>query len=66
MEDTPSNYNAMNQRFNEIDDIKNQARINARIQRAVPEEFEYESEYSYLPGKKLKKKKKKKKKVKKE
>lgn len=28
----------------------------------VPEEFEYESEYSYLPGKKLKKKKKKKKK----
>eukprot|EP00347_Sterkiella_histriomuscorum_P011390 403372642 len=66
MEDTPSNYNAMNQRFNEIDDIKNQARINARIQRAVPEEFEYESDYSYLPGKKLKKKKKKKKKVKKE
>ncbi len=39
---------------------------NLKNQRGVPEDDEFESEYSYLPGKKLKKKKKKKKKQKKE
>lgn len=63
MEDTPSNYNVANQRFNEIEEMKANARkINhPRVQ----EEDDLESEYSYmpgLPGKKLKKKKKKKKK----
>ena len=61
MEDTPSNYDAANQRYNEIENIKNQAMRNLRNQQRVPEDIELESEYSYLPGKKLKKKKKKKK-----
>jgi hypothetical protein len=61
MEDTPSNYDAANQRYNEIENIKNQALRNLRNQHRVPEDIELESEYSYLPGKKLKKKKKKKK-----
>jgi len=30
MEDTPSNYNTANQRFNEIEDIKNRAKKNMR------------------------------------
>jgi hypothetical protein len=30
MEDTPSNYNTANQRFNEIEDIKNRAKRNMR------------------------------------
>lgn len=30
MEDTPSNYNAANQRFNEIEEIKNRAKRNMR------------------------------------
>ena len=32
MEDTPSNYNAANQRFNEVEDIKNRAKRNMREQ----------------------------------
>ncbi len=32
MEDTPSNYNALNQRFLEVDNIKNKARKNIRGQ----------------------------------
>ncbi|CDW77580.1 UNKNOWN [Stylonychia lemnae] len=62
MEDTPSNYNAANQRFNEVEKIKNKAKKNIKKQQQVPEEVELESQYSYLPDKKLKAKKKKKKK----
>lgn len=61
MEDTPSNYNALNQRFNEVEEIRNNARRNLRFQQQVPEDDEY-SEYSYMPDRKMKKKKKKKKK----
>jgi hypothetical protein len=32
MEDTPSNYNALNQRFLEAEDVKNKARKNVRAQ----------------------------------
>ena len=63
MEDTPSNYNAANQRFNEVENIKNKAKRNMMRQVRVPEEVEMESEYSYMPmDRKPKKKKKKKKK----
>ena len=30
MEDTPSNYNAMNQRFNEVEEVKNRAKRNMK------------------------------------
>lgn len=66
MEDTPSNYNALNQRFLEVEAVKNQAKRNLRAQQQVPEGDEEEedvSEYSYLPDRKMKKKKKKKKKM---
>ena len=62
MEDTPSNYNAANQRFNEVEKIKNKAKKNIKKQQQVPEEVEMESQYSYLPDRKVKTKKKKKKK----
>lgn len=64
MEDTPSNYNAANQRFNEVENIKNKAKRNMMKQIKVPEEVELESQFSYLPDRKMKKKKKKKKKAK--
>jgi hypothetical protein len=32
MEDTPSNYNALNQRFMEVEAVKNQAKKNMRTQ----------------------------------
>lgn len=32
MEDTPSNYNALNQRFMEVEAVKNQAKRNLRAQ----------------------------------
>ena len=66
MEDTPSNYNIANQRYNELEDMKNKVRKKVRHQQQVPETDEQEhSEYSYLPDNKMKKKKKKKKKQKK-
>jgi hypothetical protein len=68
MEDTPSNYNALNQRFLEVEAVKNQAKRNLRAQQQVPEGDEDEeevSEYSYLPDRKMRKKKKKNKKKKK-
>lgn len=64
MEDTPSNYNALNQRFMEVEAVKNQAKKNMRTQQQVREHDEDEedfSEYSYLPDMKMRKKKKKKK-----
>jgi hypothetical protein len=67
MEDTPSNYNALNQRFMEVEAVKNQAKRNMRAQQMVAEgddDEEEASEYSYLPDRKLRKKKKKKKKKK--
>lgn len=65
MEDTPSNYNALNQRFVEVENVKNQARRNMRVQQQVPEGDEEEgSEFSYLPDRRMRKKKKKKKKKK--
>jgi hypothetical protein len=62
MEDTPSNYNTANQRFTDLDNIKNKARQNIRNQKGIPEDDDMESEYSYLPNKRLRKKKKKKRK----
>ena len=67
MEDTPSNYNALNQRFMEVEAVKQQARKNLRGQQQVMENEDEEedgSEYSYLPDRKMRKKKKKKKKKK--
>lgn len=32
MEDTPSNYNALNQRFMEVENVKRKARQNMRAQ----------------------------------
>jgi hypothetical protein len=32
MEDTPSNYNTANQRFNELEQMKNAAKRNVRMQ----------------------------------
>ena len=67
MEDTPSNYNALNQRFLEVENVKRKARQNVRAQQQVEEneeEDEEVSEYSYLPDRKMRKKKKKKKKKK--
>ena len=64
MEDTPSNYNALNQRFMEVEAVKNLAKKNMRAQQQVREHDEDEeefSEYSYLPDMKMRKKKKKKK-----
>ncbi len=68
MEDTPSNYNALNQRFMEVENVKRKARQNVRAQQQVEEneeEDEEVSEYSYMPDRKMRKKKKKKKKKKK-
>jgi|LauGreDrversion4_2_1035121.scaffolds.fasta_scaffold33089_7 hypothetical protein len=65
MEDTPSNYNALNQRFMEVENVKNKARKNMGRQTQVQEgneEDEEGSEYSYMPNRRMKKKKKKKKK----
>ena len=65
MEDTPSNYNALNQRFMEVENVKNKARKNMGRQTQVKEgneEDEEGSEYSYMPDRRMRKKKKKKKK----
>jgi hypothetical protein len=37
MEDTPSNYNALNQRFMEVEGVKQQAKRNLRAQQQVTE-----------------------------
>jgi hypothetical protein len=59
MEDTPSNYNIPNQRFND-DTMRERAR-QARNAKGIVEDIDVESDYAELPGRKLRKKKKKKK-----
>ena len=63
MDDTPSNYNALNQRFMKIEGLKNATKRSIIDDQQVPEiedEGDDTSEYLYQPDRKLRKKKKKK------